>query len=102
MVDEPSAPGRRQAFFASVSVDVLIALRVIKGAMDSGACVTYVEHFLVPELEPGTVSFLHNLAMHKTAAAAKAILQLHRTFGYLALEFLGPNKLAVRMIQRGC
>ena len=33
----------------------------------------YVEQVLVPELEPGTVVILDNLATHKNAAAAKAM-----------------------------
>jgi len=40
---------------------------------DGGAFASYVEHLLIPELEPGTVVILDNLATHKNAAAAKAM-----------------------------
>ena len=41
--------------------------------MDGPAFAAYVENVLVPELAPGTVVILDNLATHKNAAAAKAI-----------------------------
>jgi transposase len=39
----------------------------------SEAFAAYVEQVLVPELEPGTVVILDNLATHKNACAAKAM-----------------------------
>ncbi len=51
----------------------MIAPWVIKGAMDGPAFATYVENVLVPELAPGTVVILDNLATHKNAAATKAM-----------------------------
>ncbi len=33
----------------------------------------YVEKVLIPELEPGTVIILDNLATHKNAAAARGL-----------------------------
>ena len=62
-----------QTFIAGLTSDALIAPWVIKGAMDGEAFAAYVEQVLVPELEPGTVVILDNLATHKNAAAAKAI-----------------------------
>lgn len=41
--------------------------------MDGEAFAAYVEQVLVPELQPGTVVILDNLATHKNAAAAKAL-----------------------------
>jgi transposase len=41
--------------------------------MDGLAFAAYVEQVLIPELAPGTVVILDNLATHKNAAAAKAI-----------------------------
>jgi len=43
------------------------------GAMDGPAFAAYVEKVLVPELEPGTVVILDNLATHKNAVAARAM-----------------------------
>lgn len=41
--------------------------------MDGEAFAAYGEQVLIPELEPGTVVILDNLATHKNAAAAKAM-----------------------------
>ncbi len=44
-----------------------------KGAMDGPAFAAYVEKVLVPELSPGSVAILDNLATHKNAEAANAM-----------------------------
>jgi transposase len=62
-----------QTFIAGLTSDAMIAPWVIKGAMDGSAFAAYVEKVLVPELEPGTVVILDNLATHKNAVAAKAM-----------------------------
>lgn len=62
-----------QTFIAGLGAGALIAPWVIKGAMDGEAFAAYVEQVLVPELEPGTVVILDNLATHKNAIAAKAM-----------------------------
>ena len=41
--------------------------------MDGEAFAAYIEQVLVPELEPGTVVILDNLATHKNVAAANAM-----------------------------
>ncbi|MGY9047607.1 MAG: transposase, partial [Rhodobacterales bacterium] len=41
--------------------------------IDGEAFAAYVTQVLLPELEPGTVVILDNLATHKNAAAAKAM-----------------------------
>lgn len=63
--------------------DGLIAPWVIKGAMDGPAFAAYVEKVLAPELMPGTVVILDNLATHRNAGAAKAIKQAGCWFLYL-------------------
>ena len=72
-MDAPFGSWGIQTFIAGLSADVLIAPWVIKGAMDGPAFAAYVEQVLVPELAPGTVVILGNLATHKNAAAAKAM-----------------------------
>lgn len=62
-----------QTFIAGLSADAMIAPWVIKGAMDGPAFAAYVEKVLVPELTPGTVVILDNLATHRNADAAKAM-----------------------------
>lgn len=41
--------------------------------MDGAAFTAYIEKVLVPELEPGTVVILDNLATHTISDAAKAL-----------------------------
>ena len=51
--------------------------------MDGPAFAAYVEKVLVPELTPGTVVILDNLATHRNVEAAKAIKQAGCWFLYL-------------------
>ena len=61
----------------------MIAPWVIKGAMDGPAFVAYVRNVLIPELEPGTVVVLDNLATHKNKEAAQALRQAGCWFLFL-------------------
>ena len=68
-----SAPFRRwgnQTLIAGMSCDGIVAPWVISGAMDRDAFDAYVEKVLIPELEPGDVVILDNLATHKSETAA--------------------------------
>jgi transposase len=55
---------------AGLSSEGIVAPWVISGAMDRNAFDTYIEKGLMPELEPGTVVILDNLATHKSDKAA--------------------------------
>ncbi len=87
-MDAPFGSWGTQTFIAGLSADAMIAPWVIKGAMplsecmhspagnrviDGAAFAAYIEKLLVPELLPGTVVILDNLAMHKNAEAEKAM-----------------------------
>jgi len=82
-MDAPFGSWGTQTFIAGLSADALIAPWVIKGAMDGEAFKAYVEQVLIPELEPGTVVILDNLATHKNAAAAKAMREAGCWFLFL-------------------
>ena len=82
-MDAPFGHWNSQTFIAGLTPDGLIAPWVIKGAMDGPAFAAYVEKVLVPELIPGTVVILDNLATHRNAEAAKAIKQAGCWFLYL-------------------
>ncbi len=58
-----------QTLIAGLTHDAMIAPWVIKGAMDGPAFAAYVEKVLAPELEPGTVVVLDNLATHRNKEA---------------------------------
>lgn len=62
-----------QTFIAGLTQDAMIAPWVIKGAMDGLAFAAYVREVLVPEIKPGTVIVLDNLATHRNKEAAKAL-----------------------------
>jgi transposase len=72
-MDTPFGSWGTQTFIAGLSADAMIAPWVIKGAMDGAAFAAYVEKVLVPELSPGTVVILDNLATHKNVEAEKAM-----------------------------
>ena len=54
-----------QTLIAGLSQTAFIAPWVIKGAMDGPAFATYVRDVLIPEIEPGMIVVLDNLATHR-------------------------------------
>lgn len=82
-MDAPFGHWNSQTFIAGLTQNGLIAPWVIKGAMDGPAFAAYVEKVLVPELIPGSVVILDNLATHRNVEAAKAIKQAGCWFLYL-------------------
>lgn len=87
-----SAPFGRwgtQTFIAGLTTEGMIAPWVISGAMDRAAFDVYVETQLAPELKPGTVVILDNLATHKSPHAAD-ILRAHECW-FLFLPPYSPD-----------
>lgn len=82
-MDAPFGSWGTQTFIAALSAEASIAPWVIKGAMDGPAFAAYVKNVLIPELEPGTVVILDNLATHKNACAAKAMREAGCWFLFL-------------------
>jgi transposase len=82
-MDAPFGHWNSQTFIAGLTQNGLIAPWVITGAMDGPAFAAYVEKVLVPELMPGTVVILDNLATHRNVEAAKAVKQAGCWFLYL-------------------
>ena len=67
-----SAPFRRwgnRTLIAGLSCDGTVAPRVISGAMDRDAFDSCIEKVLIPELDPGSVVILDNLATHNSDKA---------------------------------
>ena len=83
VMDAPFGSWGTQTFIAGLGANALIAPWVIKGSMDGEAFAAYVTQVLLPELEPGTVVILDNLATHKNAAAAKAMREAGCWFLFL-------------------
>ena len=82
-MDAPFGNWGTQTFIAGLTRDALIAPWIIKGAMDGPAFAAYVSEVLVPELAPGTVVILDNLATHRNVEAAEALRQAGCWFLYL-------------------
>ncbi len=82
-MDAPFGSWGTQTLIAGLTQDALIAPWVIKGAMDGPAFAAYVREVLVPELEPGTVVILDNLATHRNKVAAQALRDHGCWFLYL-------------------
>lgn len=72
-----------QTLIAGLTPDALIAPWVIKGAMDGPAFAAYIREVLVPEIGPGTVVVLDNLATHRNKEAQAALRDHGCWFLYL-------------------
>lgn len=72
-MDAPFGSWGTQTLIAGLTQDALIAPWVIKGAMDGPAFAAYIREVLVPEITPGTVVILDNLATHRNKEAAQAM-----------------------------
>jgi transposase len=72
-MDAPFGSWGTQTLIAGLAQDALIAPWVIKGAMDGPAFAAYVREVLVPEIAPGTVVILDNLATHRNKEATEAL-----------------------------
>lgn len=81
-MDAPFGNRGTQTFIAGLTADGLAAPWVIKGAMDGPAFAAYVKEALVPDLAPGTVVILDNLATQRNVAAAHALRQAGCWFLY--------------------
>ena len=71
-----SAPFRRwgnRTLIAGLSCDGIVAPWVISDAMDRDAFDTCIEKVLIPELEPGSVVILDNLATHNSDTATRML-----------------------------
>ena len=71
-----SAPFRRwgnRTLIAGLSCDGIVAPWVISGAMDRDAFDSCIEKVLIPELDPGSVVILDNLATHNSDTATRRL-----------------------------
>lgn len=91
----PFGPWGTQTLIAGLRASDLIAPWVIKGAMDGPAFVTYIRDVLVPEIQPGTVVILDNLATHKNKEA-EAVLRAYGCW-FLFLPPYSPDLNPIEM-----
>lgn len=69
----PHGHWKTTTFVAGLRCDRMTAPMVLDGPMNAAAFLAYVEQVLVPELEPGDIVIMDNLAPHKAAAVRAAI-----------------------------
>ena len=72
-MDAPFGSLGKRTLIAGLTYSDLIAPWVIKGAMDGPAFAAYIRDVLVPEIEPGIVVILDNLATYRSKEAEAAL-----------------------------
>jgi hypothetical protein len=71
VMDAPFGSWGTQKCIAELRPAPMIAPWVVKGAMDGAAFAAYIQKVLIPELAPGTVVILDNLATYKKPSRPK-------------------------------
>lgn len=79
----PFGHWKTMTFVAALRLDGVTAPWLLDGAMDGDAFRTYIEHVLVPILEPGDIVVMDNLPAHKVAAVRSALGQAGAQVFYL-------------------
>ena len=91
-------------FVAGLRASGLIAPMVLDGPMTGDVFRAYVEQVLVPELQPGDVVVLDNLAAHKVAGIREAIRAADASLLYLPpySPDLNPIEQVFAKLKRPC
>lgn len=72
-VVEPFETGSNISVISALTLDGVRAPMMIEGAIDGQVLELYVEHLLVPELQPGDIVLWDNVATHKNQRAIALI-----------------------------
>lgn len=70
---EPHGHWQSSTFLAALRYDKITAPFFLQGAVDADAFTAYLQQVLCPELQPGDMVILDNLATHKIAAVRTLI-----------------------------
>jgi transposase len=81
----PHGHWKTLTFIAGLRHDGIVAPCVIDGPINGQSFIAWVEQFLIPELEPGSIAVIDNLGSHK----GSRVRQMLRTAG-IKLFFLPP------------
>lgn len=79
----PHGHWKTTTFVAGLRQSGIIAPYVLDGPMTGDVFRAYVEHMLAPDLKPGDVLVLDNLAAHKVAGVTKAVRAAGASLLYL-------------------
>lgn len=69
----PRNRGKNTTLLASLSLEGIGAAMILEGAVNAVAFEVYLEHILVPSLEPGQIVVMDNLSVHKGARVRQLI-----------------------------
>ena len=97
----PAGHYKRTTFISALRSTGLSAAMTLDGAMTGDWFVAYVEQVLVPELQPGDVVILDNLAAHKRVEARQLIEQAGGTLIFLPAYSpdLNPIEMAISKLK---
>jgi transposase len=73
--EKPTAQGERISTISALSMTGLLPTMCFEGTLNGLVFVHYVEHFLLPHLNPGKVVILDNASPHKCEEAMELIEQ---------------------------
>jgi transposase len=79
----PHGHWKTTTFLAGLRSSGIVAPLVLDGPMTGEAFLAYVRQFLAPELKPGDVVVMDNLAAHKVAGVAEAVRAVGASILYL-------------------
>jgi transposase len=80
---EPGGPWRSYTLLAAVRLAGVVAPMVLDGPVNGESFASYIEQFLVRELEPGDIVIMDNLPAHKSQRVTDAIERVGCTLAYL-------------------
>lgn len=84
LVDKtPHGHWKTTTFLAALRHDGLTAPLVVDGAINGAIFLSYVQHQLVPTLQPGDLVIMDNLSAHKVAGVGQAIRSVQAELVYL-------------------
>lgn len=81
---KPFYRGTQVTVLGAVSLDRVVAVMTINGAIDGDAFTTFIEKFLVPQLWSGAVVVMDNLPAHKVAAVEPLLQAVGASVVYLS------------------
>ena len=94
LVDKvPHGHWKTTTFIAALRCDCLTAPMVTDGPMNGEIFRVYIEHFLIPTLNPGDIVIMDNLSSHKVAGVREALEEVEATALYLPPYSPGLNPI---------
>ncbi|NER53063.1 MAG: IS630 family transposase [Symploca sp. SIO1A3] len=81
---KPFYRGAKITLVGAISQNKALALMTLNGSLDGNAFQVFIDHFLLPELWPGAVVVMDNLAVHKLASISSKIESVGASVIYLS------------------